>query len=101
MKAVKLFHQKIGLEHKQDKRIAVFEFVVWKVPVSAAYPEGIKFRAWLSDAGATLFGFDNHKPKGPHLHYRDTELGYVYRGLSELKEDVIAMIRKEGFKYED
>ena len=50
--------------------------------------------------GQTLFGLDNHKPKGPHLHVRDVEVGYVFRGLDSLRKDIIAMIKKEGFIYE-
>jgi hypothetical protein len=55
----------------------------------------------LSENGETLWGFDNHKPKGPHLHVREQEVGYVFRGIEELKEDIIAMIQKEGFIYEE
>jgi hypothetical protein len=55
----------------------------------------------LSEAGVTLFGFDNHAPKGSHLHVRNVEVGYVFRGLEALREDIIAMIRKEGFVYDE
>lgn len=51
--------------------------------------------------GETIFGFDNHKPKGPHLHIKDSEVGYHYRGVDELMEDIKAMIEKEGFVYEN
>ena len=51
--------------------------------------------------GKTLFGFDNHKPKGPHLHVGNAEVGYEFRGLDALREDIAAMIRKEAFVYED
>ncbi len=81
-------------------RLAIFEVVIWRVARSKDYPEGIKFRAWLSENGATLFGYDNHPPKGPHLHVRDIEVGYVFRGLSALRTDIVAMIHKEGFVYE-
>jgi hypothetical protein len=49
---------------------------------------------------AGLIGFDNHKPKGPHLHIRNLEVGYIFRGFDELKNDIKAMIEKEGFEYE-
>ncbi len=81
--------------------MAVFEMVIWQIPVSASYPHGLKYRAWFSEDGITVFGFDNHKPKGPHLHIGDTEVGYVFRGIDELKRDVEAMIKKEGFIYEE
>ena len=49
----------------------------------------------------TVFGFDNHKPKGPHLHVGDRELGYLFRGYDELMRDIRKMIEQEGFIYEE
>ena len=100
MKATEIFHQKQVLKHKDGKRLAIFEMIIWKIPVSRDYPDGLKYRAWLSEAGNTLFGLDSHKPKGPHLHVREVEVGYVFRGLDSLRQDIIAMIEKEGFIYE-
>lgn len=101
MKAQKLFHQKVVLTHKASSRLGIFEVAIWRVPVNRFYPEGIKYRAWLSEAGKTIFGFDNHQPKGPHLHIGEREVGYVFRGISALREDILAMIAEEGFIYED
>lgn len=100
MKAMEIFHQKQVLKHKDGKRLAIFEIIIWKIQVSRDYPDGIKYRAWLSEAGVSLFGFDNHKPKGPHLHIREVEIGYVFRSLDSLHQDIVAMIEKEGFVYE-
>lgn len=100
MKATEIFHQKQVLKHHDEKRLAIFEMIVWQVAVSRDYPDGLKYRVWLSEEGHTLFGLDNHKPKGPHLHVRDVEVGYVFRGLDSLRKDIIAMIKKEGFIYE-
>lgn len=101
MKAVEILHQKAVLKHHRDEdRLAIFEIIVWQVKRSSNYPDGIKYRAWLSEGGRTLFGFDNHRPKGPHLHVHDVEVGYVYRGLDALKADFVAMIEQEGFIYE-
>lgn len=101
MKAKVIFRQKLVLTHRDVLRLAIFEVAIWQVAKSANYPEGIKYRAWLSERGKTIFGFDNHRPKGPHLHIGDKEVGYVFRGIRALKQDVIALIRKEGFFYED
>lgn len=101
MSAELLFHQKIILRHQDPERQGIFEFVVWKIEKSKDYPLGLKYRAWLSEGGKTIFGFDNHKPKGHHLHVGEQEVGYVFRGLKALREDMMAMIRKEGFIYED
>ena len=101
MKATEILQQKMVLKHEDGSRLAIFEIVIWGIPTSRDYPEGVKYRAWLSENGKTHFGFDNHSPKGPHLHIRETEVGYVFRGLRALREDIGAMIRKEGFIYED
>lgn len=98
MKAMELLRQKMTLRHNDAVRTAILEVVVWQVGVSKDYPEGIKFRAWFSEKGTTIFGLDNHKPKGPHLHIREIEIGYVFRGTDSLMEDVTAMIKKEGFE---
>jgi len=101
MNAVKIFHQKATLEHQDRNRRAIFEMVVWKVPTTRLYPQGIKYRAWFSENGEMIFGFDNHQPKGPHLHIGDIEIGYLFRGIDELMKDIRVMIEKEGFVYED
>ena len=101
MKATEILQQKMVLKHEDGIRLAIFEIVIWKMPISHDYPHGVRYRAWLSEGGKTHFGFDNHSPKGPHLHIGETEVGYVYRGIRALREDIGAMIRKEGFIYED
>lgn len=101
MAASQVFHRKATLEHESGKRLALFEMVVWQVPKSKDFPEGLKYRAWLSENGVTDFGFDNHKPKGPHLHVGKTEIGYLFRGYEELMRDIRALNEKEGFIYEE
>ena len=100
MKAVEIFRQKIVLKHFDGVRLGIFEVIVLKIPISNHYPEGIKYSAWFSESGKTIFGFDNHKPKGPHLHIGEVEVGYVFRGIEELRNDAEAMIKKAGFLYE-
>ena len=101
MKAVKILHEKLLLHHKDKRRLAVLEFVIWDVGMSTDYSDGIKFRAWLSENGVTLFGLDNHKPKGPHLHWGDRELTYEYKGIEQLRSDILRFIELENFIYED
>ncbi len=100
MKAIEIFRQKLVLKHREGSRLAIFEVVIFQFPASRNYPDGIKYRAWLSENGKTIFGFDNHKPKGPHLHIGDREVGYVFRGIKLLRQDIEAMLEKEGFIYE-
>jgi hypothetical protein len=96
-----IFHQKVTLTDSSGKRNAIFEMIIWKVPKSKEYHEGVKYRAWLSEDGKTVFGFDNHKPKGPHLHVGEKEFGYLFRGINELMKDIRKMIEQEGLIYED
>ena len=100
MKATLIVDFKIELEHHDGIRSAIFQIVAWQVPKSGAYPEGIKYRAWLSESGKTVFGFDNHPPKGHHLHLGDTQIGYDYTGFTQLQKDIERLIIKEGFIYE-
>jgi len=101
VKAAEIFRQKAVLKHEDGTRLAIFEVAIFKIPISEHYPDGIKYRMWLSERGETIFGFDNHKPKGPHLHIGTEEIGYVFRGITELKADAVAIIRKAGFIYEE
>ena len=101
MRATQIFHQKLTLKHVNLAKLAILEVVIWQVPKSKDFPEGLKYRAWFSESGKTLFGFDNHKPKGHHLHIRDIEVGYVFRGYDELLKDIRSMIEKEGYLYEE
>lgn len=100
VRAQEVLRQKRFLEHTDGKRIAIYEIVIWELPTSGAYPEGVKYRVWLSEEGKTLFGIDNHKPKGHHLHLKGVELPYVYRGIDGLRKDAEKLIKQEGFIYE-
>lgn len=101
MKAEEIFHKKQVLRHCDGLRLAIFEICIWEIPTSDDYPEGVKYRAWLSEEGCTLFGFDNHRPKGPHIHVGHVQIGYIFIGIDVLRNDVIAMIGRAGFIHEE
>jgi hypothetical protein len=54
------------------------ELVLWQVPRSAAYPDGIRYRLAFVLAGipkpAVLY--DNHHPKGHHRHRGHAQIAY-------------------------
>ena len=87
------------LVHNRSTEIAVAELKVWDVPRSAHYPEGLKYSLFLvsKESGLVIVGFDNHKPKGPHLHHEGKELSYLFRGIEQLIEDFWRFAEKEGF----
>lgn len=63
------------------------EVVVWSVPVSVKYPDGVKYHLALVDplSGKALLLFDNHFPKGHHHHSSDGEESpLVYTNLTDL-----------------
>ena len=74
----------------------VREITVWDVPVSKLNPEGIRYRMVLVDSlsGEILVLFDNHSPKGHHMHLAGKESPYNFEGLSKLIADFLDLSRK-------
>ena len=99
MKAKLKFHRKLTLIHGTTNEAAVAELKVFEVPSAQHYPDGLKFSMFLvlKESGRVLLGFDNHKPKGPHLHLHDREIPYEYDGVDQLVEDFWRLTKKEGF----
>lgn len=65
------------------------ELKAWKVPVTDKYPDGIRYRLVYVDPRSkqVLVLFDNHYPKGHHVHIGDREKGYEYTGTRKLLKD--------------
>lgn len=86
--------------HPTSLEVAIAEIKVWNVPCSVHYPEGLKYSLFLvsRESGQVILGFDNHKPKGPHLHYQGKELTYLFLGIDQLIDDFWKRTEKEGFK---
>jgi hypothetical protein len=65
------------------------ERVIWAVPTSGKYPEGIRYRLAYIPKGerrpAVLY--DNHYPKGHHFHEAGLRIPYRFKGLAALFED--------------
>jgi hypothetical protein len=49
VKVVEILRQKIVLNHKAGERLAIYEIVIWKIPVTKEYSAGVKYRAWVSE----------------------------------------------------
>jgi len=82
-----LFRQKLTL-----KSGLLCEVVVWIISESREYPEGIKYRMVLVEpvGGKVLVLFDNHHPKGPHLHLENgDERSYNFVSISKLMDDFL------------
>ena len=53
----------------------VIERKVWRVAISKQYPQGVKYRLVLVDPNShvVILLYDNHWPKGPHVHWTGQE----------------------------
>ncbi len=98
MRAKQLFHEKRILAHRETDEVAVAEIRIWRVPRSERYPIGIKYSLFLVAGGRTIVGFDNHSPKGPHLHLGKSEVPYSFTTEEKLLADFWELARKEGFE---
>ena len=72
------------------------ELVLWQVPRSAAYPDGLRYRLAFVPAGAEAPGilYDNHHPKGPHRHCGRAEDAYPFTTVARLLRDVLEDVRR-------
>jgi hypothetical protein len=74
---------------KRQDRGGREEHVIWRVPRSKAFPEGVKYRLVFIRAGekkpAVLY--DNHAPKGHHKHIYGREEPYRYVDEKQLLRD--------------
>jgi len=61
------------------------ELSVWRLKVSERYPEGLKYRLVLADSTASQVHllYDNHWPKGHHVHRGDQEEPYLFKSMIE------------------
>ncbi len=98
-KATLMFKEKLTLRHG-----LLQDGVIWKVPKSIRYPDGVKYRLALVNpfAGTVLVLFDNHYPKGHHCHFKNgEERPYHFKSVSALVEDYLDAIAKEEMKNEN
>lgn len=77
---------KVILLHKSKDVLnsgLVKEVVIWQVPKSTHYPQGIRYRLVIADPvwKKVLLLFDNHAPKGPHWHDKKGQ-EHIYKFIS-------------------
>ncbi len=72
------------------------ELVLWQVPRSAAYPEGLRYRLAFVLAGikrpAVLY--DNHHPKGHHRHCGAVQIAYTFSTIDQLLVDFLGDVHR-------
>lgn len=65
----------------------IIEMRIWEFKPNAMYPLGLRYSLFCVKYGKILFGFDNHHPKGPHVHVGENESKYEFKGLKKLLDD--------------
>ena len=98
-KATLIFHEKLSLDSG-----LVSERKIWRVPRSDRYPNGVKYRLALADPKThkVLLVYDNHWPKGPHVHWdNNKERPYKFMRLEYLLLDFIQESHVEEERYEN
>lgn len=81
----------------------LIERKIWSLTKSNRYGHGIKYRLVLADpiAKTVLVLYDNHWPKGPHVHWGDKERTYEFVGLEQLLRDFAEEVRVEEVRYNE
>ncbi len=76
---------------------------VWSVPKTHKYPLGIKYRLVLADPKdhTVILLYDNHWPKGPHVHWGDEERPYTFVNMPQLLQDFVQESYVEEMRYNE
>jgi hypothetical protein len=79
-----------------DEEGNVLETAIWRVPVSAKAPDGVRYRLAFIPAGmrepAVLY--DNHHPKGHHRHVEGVQEPYRFETVDKLVRDFKADVER-------
>jgi len=97
--ALLVYHAKVTLVHRRSDAVAIAELKVWQVPKCEAFSEGIKYSLFLvhKATGHVLVGYDNHKPKGHHIHVGGAEHVYVFTKVEALLGEFWQMVEERGY----
>jgi hypothetical protein len=79
------------------------EVSIWRKPKSARYPEGVRYRLVLVEprTGNVLLLFDNHWPKGHHVHVGQREENFEFRSIPDLIQEFRERSEQEEKKYHE
>ena len=99
IKSELLMHRKLTVLHRELNIEAVCEVKIWRLMESQKYPFGLKYSLFCADklTKKVLNGFDNHYPKGPHIHINEIELPYQFIGYEKLIDDFWNEVAARGY----
>lgn len=97
-RAVLVMHLKLSLPSG-----LVSERKAWRLEKSERYPLGLKYRFVLADPREhrTLLLYDNHWPKGPHVHWDGRERVCEFESLEQILRDFVQESIEEERQYSE
>ncbi len=63
----------LEVNHRYKEDGDIFRAVLWKVPTSKEFPQGIKYAFCYIHQSKRVLGYDNERSKGHHVHTIDLE----------------------------
>lgn len=84
VRAELIIHQKLT-----SPKGLIREVFIWRLKKSERYPNGVKYRLALVDpaSGVVHLLYDNHWPKGHHVHAGENEESYTFTSVVNLVRD--------------
>lgn len=83
--------QKAQLRYQEKSSAAgrIREIKVWKISDLVRYPDGVRYRLVLVNAedGFVHLLYDNHWPKGHHVHTMGVEQAYKFESVDALLDE--------------
>lgn len=72
------------------------EIRLWKVQSSPKYPDGVRYRLVLVDPRVerVLILYDNHWPKGHHVHVSGIERAYAFTSIEQLLRNFFDRVKE-------
>jgi hypothetical protein len=79
-----------------DEEGNIVELAIWRVPITARAPLGVRYRLAFVRAGETTPAvlYDNHHPKGSHRHVEGVEEPYAFQDVDVLLADFQGDVRR-------
>lgn len=93
-----IFHRKLSLYGR-----LLSKSIIWKVSPTIKYPLGIRYRLILVSpiTQEVILLYDNHWPKGPHIHGPKGERPYEFIDTQKLRKDFFIESVQEEKKYHE
>jgi|SRR5882724_9768370 len=79
-----------------DEQEDLLELVVWSVPFSRSYREGVRYRLAFvpQEMRKPAVLYDNHGLKGHHKHMDNLEQPYLFSDIDQLLADFESDVRR-------